>query len=75
MQKIKLFILIYLMSTSALSKERKLYESDYVKLHCKGQIEFVLPDKTRVDCLTDTHAIEYNKWDTHKLFKNSLWVS
>jgi len=40
-------------------------ESDYQKAHCKGQMEFVLPDRTRVDCLTDTHAIEYDfgkKW-------------
>ncbi len=61
----KLFILIFLLSKSALSQEHKLYESDYVNMHCKGQIEFVLPDETRVDCLTDTHAIEYGygrKW-------------
>ncbi|MCP3673966.1 MAG: hypothetical protein GY829_05795 [Gammaproteobacteria bacterium] len=40
-------------------------EADYVKNHCKGVIEKVLPDKTRVDCLTNTHAIEYDyghKW-------------
>ena len=30
-----------------------------------GQIEVVLPDKTRCDCLTNTHAIEFgfgNNW-------------
>jgi hypothetical protein len=30
-----------------------------------GQVEYVLGDGTRVDCLTDTHAIEFdfgNKW-------------
>lgn len=30
-----------------------------------GQIEYVLPDSTRVDCLTKTHAIEFDfgkKW-------------
>ena len=40
-------------------------EADYVKAHCKGQIEFVLTDRTRIDCLTDTHAVEYDfgkKW-------------
>ncbi len=61
----KLLILIFLISKSALSQERKLYESDYVNMHCKGQIECVLPDKTSVDCLTDTRAIEYGygrKW-------------
>ena len=40
-------------------------ESDYVKRHCNGETEYILPDLTRVDCLTDTHAIEYDygkKW-------------
>ncbi len=34
-------------------------------MHCEGVKEYVLHDKTRVDCLTDTHAIEYDfgrKW-------------
>ncbi len=25
-----------------------------------GQVEVVLPDKTRCDCVTDTHAIEFD---------------
>ena len=33
-------------------------ESDYQKDWCKGKTEVVLNDRTRVDCLTDTHAIE-----------------
>ena len=40
-------------------------EKDYQLKHCEGQIEYVLPDRTRVDCLTETHAIEYDyghKW-------------
>ena len=43
-------------------------ESDYVDHYCqqwKGQIELRLPDRTRIDCLTDTHAIEFDwckKW-------------
>ncbi len=31
----------------------------------QGQVEVVLPDGTRCDCVTDTHAIEFdfgNKW-------------
>jgi hypothetical protein len=42
-----------------------LPESHYVEQYCKGQIEHVLPDRTRIDCLTDTHAIEFDfchKW-------------
>ena len=40
-------------------------ESDYQKDWCKGELEVVLNDRTRVDCLTDTHAIEVDfakKW-------------
>lgn len=40
-------------------------ERDYQLAGCKGITEFVLPDRTRIDCLTETHAIEYDfgkKW-------------
>jgi len=40
-------------------------ETAYVEQTCAGQIEVRLPDRTRVDCLTDDYAIEYdfsNKW-------------
>ena len=40
-------------------------ERYYQDTYCKGIKEYVLPDRTRVDCLTDTHAIEYDfgrKW-------------
>ena len=42
-----------------------LKEADYVNMYCKGIIEYKLPDKTRVDCLTDEYAIEFDwakKW-------------
>ncbi len=35
-------------------------ESWYVEQSCQGEIEVTLPDRSRVDCLTDTHAIEYD---------------
>ena len=40
-------------------------EKEYVKAYCKGEIEVRLPDRTRVDCLTDEYAIEFDwgyKW-------------
>ena len=43
-------------------------EADYQKEWCQhrgGLVEYRLKDKTRVDCLTLTHAIEFdfaNKW-------------
>ncbi len=45
--------------------KREMKEKDYVQKYCKGAIEFVLSDKTRIDCLTDEYAIEYDwahKW-------------
>ena len=45
-----------------------MIEADYVDAYCphmNGQIEVVLADRTRVDCLTPTHAIEFDwckKW-------------
>jgi len=47
------------------SQVNKWHEADFVNAHCVGEIEYVLPDRTRIDCLTDTHAIEYDwgkKW-------------
>lgn len=40
-------------------------EKDFQNTSCRGEIEFILPDRTRVDCLTDSHAIEFDfgtKW-------------
>ena len=47
------------------AKTTKLLEADYVKMHCKGEIEYVLSDKTRIDCLTPEYACEFDfakKW-------------
>lgn len=40
----------------------------------RGQTEYVLPDRTRVDCLTATHAVEFDwgkKWP--EAIGQSLW--
>jgi len=62
----KKLLLLWLISFQSLAiDEQKWHEADYVDHHCKGEIEYRLPDNTRVDCLTDTHAIEYDwgkKW-------------
>lgn len=44
---------------------KEMKEKDYVQKYCKGEIEYTLSDRTRVDCLTDEFAIEYDwahKW-------------
>lgn len=44
------------------------YEKDYQEAWCKangGSMEVILPDKARVDCVTASHAIEFDfaqKW-------------
>lgn len=43
----------------------KMQEKDYVNQYCEGIKEYMLPDRTRVDCLTDEYAIEFDyakKW-------------
>lgn len=45
--------------------QEKYREKDYVNAYCKGITEYRLPDRTRVDCLTDEYAIEFDwgkKW-------------
>jgi hypothetical protein len=43
-------------------------EKHYQEKWCRensGQVEYTLPDKTRCDCLTETHAVEFDfgtKW-------------
>ena len=53
--------------TGALAKHQHLekwYQNKWCAEH-RGQAEVVLPDGTRADCLTDTHAVEFDfggKW-------------
>lgn len=42
-------------------------EDDYVKQHCTGDIEHVLPDRTRVDCLLP-HIVQEYDW-AHKWYE------
>lgn len=59
------FNLLLFLLLSSLPLAYAKTEADYVNMTCQGEIEYVLPDKTRVDCLTDEYAIEYDwarKW-------------
>ena len=64
MKNLLLFLLtVTLMSCS--TAQARMLEADYVLEHCMGRVEVVLQDSTRVDCLTDEYAIEYDwahKW-------------
>jgi hypothetical protein len=39
--------------------QEKWYQIKWCEAH-NGQVEVVLPDGTRCDCVTDTHAIEFD---------------
>lgn len=49
-------------------KSHIFYEKDYQNMWCGerlGVTEYVLPDRARVDCVTQTHAVEFDfakKW-------------
>jgi len=64
---VSIFIIIFLFPSLLLAK-REHPEKWYQERWCReqgGQLEVVLPDRTRCDCVTDTHAIEFdfgNKW-------------
>lgn len=68
MFRIIIFIFAILMSVIPANAKHKHLEKDYQCVWCesiKGQTEYLLPDKTRIDCLTDTFAVEADfasKW-------------
>jgi len=61
-----ILLIVVIMSFGINSHAKRLHkESYYQDKGCKGQVESILEDYTRIDCLTETHAIEYdfaNKW-------------
>ncbi len=57
-------LLVYAYS-SPVSAKRLHKERYYQEQHCEGIVEYRLPDKTRVDCLLEDYAVEYDfgsKW-------------
>ena len=66
MKKITLSFLVLLISFASASHQQN--ERYYQNIWCKenkGITEYILPDKTRVDCLTKEYAVEFDfasKW-------------
>ena len=64
---ISITILVLLIPSLAWAKRihpEKWYQERWCREH-KGVMEYVLPDSTRCDCLTETHAVEFDfadKW-------------
>jgi hypothetical protein len=66
MVRVAFKIIIIFMLPSLLLAKREHPEKWYQERWCRkqgehgGQTEVVLPGKTRCDCVTDTHAIEFD---------------
>ncbi len=62
------WLIVCLILVSCVYQSPRKRERDYQREWCLprgGRMEVVLPDKTRVDCVTATHAIEFDfakKW-------------
>jgi hypothetical protein len=64
MKYIIAIVLSVLTSQSAYALENEDYYNRQFCTQESGQAEYSLPDRSRVDCLTDTHAFEADWADT-----------
>lgn len=68
MMRLMIILLFLFFFSSCASSTNKYYEKYYQTLLCNelaGEMEYVLSDRTRIDCLTDEYAIEVDfakKW-------------
>jgi len=68
MVRLLILILFSIVFYGCVSSPKKYYEKHYQTILCDeldGKMEYVLKDRTRVDCLTDEYAIEVDfakKW-------------
>ena len=68
-KSISAFILIFFLSLSSKALEKEKY---YSEMYCKelsGKVNHNLADKSKVDCLTDTHAYEVDWADGMKVYE------
>jgi hypothetical protein len=57
----KILIILFLLITVPTGAGHKRLEKEYQKEWCEsmgGKSEYALPDKTRIDCLTEEYAVE-----------------
>ncbi len=62
---VAVFVFVFV-AINAISSAKSLHtERWYQEQHCQGITEYRLPDRTRVDCLLEEYAVEYDfgrKW-------------
>ena len=70
MSKLPLLLLIYIgFISSSFAIENEAFYSDKFCKEMSGKSEHVLKDLSRVDCLTDTHAYEFDWADGMKVYE------
>ena len=78
MKKIILFLFFFIITSSSQALEKEKYYSDKFCEEMSGQADYTLQDKSRVDCLTETHAFEVDWADGMKVYEaigQSLYYS
>lgn len=67
-KKLLLILFIFILFPALCFVKREYPENSYRESWCagnKGVAEVIMPDKTRCDCITETHAVEFDfaeKW-------------
>ena len=69
MKKIILFLFFFIVTSSSQALEKEKYYSDKFCEEMSGQADYILQDKSRVDCLTETHAFEVDWADGMKVYE------
>jgi len=64
-----LSLLILFLSSASYAIENEAFYSDKFCKEMSGKSEHVLKDLSRVDCLTDTHAFEFDWADGMKVYE------
>ena len=78
MKKIILLLFFFIVTSSSQALEKEKYYSDKFCEEMSGQADYTLQDKSRVDCLTETHAFEVDWADGMKVYEaigQSLYYS
>ena len=68
-KSISIFILICFFSLSSKTLEKEKYYSEMYCEELSGKVNYTLEDKSKVDCLTDTHAYEVDWADGMKVYE------
>ena len=65
--RLKMFKVIIFILLSLSLNASSIKEKDYINKYCEGEKEFILSDKTRIDCLTSDVAYEFDF--AHKFYE------